>query len=538
MGTLRKNNMKNKYIKNEIILLVSLILIFSIMPQSVSSNFQQFNEKKYNSYPQIIGNTLYVGGSGPDNYSSIQAAVNASQSGDTIFVYSNTYYEHVIINKSITLIGENKETTIIDGYSIDNCIKIISDNVVIDSFTLNKGLMGVHIFQSSGHEIKDNIIKNNWEGIGFYQVTNTKVANNSITNNYFEGINPIQSTDNSFSGNKIKWNVYGILLTDSSNNFIYENEINGNTRGIEVLDNSNNNNIYHNNFYASGENNAYDDFSNIWDDDYPSGGNYWDDYSGSDSNDDGIGDTPYNIPGDGNNEDRYPLMEPYIPQYPPDYPFNPYPPHGVKGVDINASLSWNCSDPNGDNLTYDVFFESDNPIPNKLVSNNQSESYYDPPGQMNYSTIYYWKIVAWDSTGASTSGHIWNFTTSSEDNSPPSTPIIEGPMNGKIGVEYEYSFISTDPDEDDLYYTIDWGDGIEETIGTFPSGIEAFSSHRWTKQDNFTIRAKAVDISGAESEWGNLEVIIPKNKLKNMIFINFLNEHPRLFPILRIILGL
>ena len=83
-----------------------------------------------------------------------------------------------------------------------------------------------------------------------------------------------------------------------------------------MVDQSSNNEIYHNNFYTSGEDNAYDDFSNIWDDSYPSGGNFWDDYTGEDNDGDGIGDTPYDIPGEGNNKDNYPLMNPYVPQQP------------------------------------------------------------------------------------------------------------------------------------------------------------------------------------------------------------------------------
>ncbi|MCD6573584.1 MAG: hypothetical protein J7K95_05780 [Thermoplasmata archaeon] len=61
------------------------------------------------------GKTLYVGGSGPNNYTHIQDAINDASNGDTIFVYSGIYYENVVINKSINLFGEAKETTIIDG---------------------------------------------------------------------------------------------------------------------------------------------------------------------------------------------------------------------------------------------------------------------------------------------------------------------------------------------------------------------------------------------------------------------------------------
>jgi len=61
------------------------------------------------------GRTLYVGGSGPGNYTSIQDAINDASDGDTIFVFNGTYYENVIIDKSVKLVGENRNTTVIDG---------------------------------------------------------------------------------------------------------------------------------------------------------------------------------------------------------------------------------------------------------------------------------------------------------------------------------------------------------------------------------------------------------------------------------------
>ena len=93
---------------------------------------------------------------------------------------------------------------------------------------------------------------------------------------------------------------------------------------------------------------------------------------------------------------------------PPNQPFNPDPYSGETGVDINADLSWNCSDPDDDPLTYDVYFGTASPPPQ--VASNHSENTYDP-GTMKYNTMYYWKIVAWDDYGASNASEEWNFTT-------------------------------------------------------------------------------------------------------------------------------
>ena len=111
--------------------------------------------------------------------------------------------------------------------------------------------------------------------------------------------------------------------------------------------------------------------------------------------------------------------------------------------------------------------------------------------------------------------------------------------NRKVGVEYEYTFVTTDPEGDDVLYTIDWGDGIEETIGPYESGEEAIASHSWSSAATFTIGAKAEDTYGEESEWNYLEVTMPRGKLTtNPFFMRLLERFPNAFPILRYILGL
>ncbi len=93
---------------------------------------------------------------------------------------------------------------------------------------------------------------------------------------------------------------------------------------------------------------------------------------------------------------------------PPTQPANPGPSNGAINQLTNTTLTWSCSDPNGDPLTYDVYFGTANNPP--LVAGNQTSASYNP-GQLNNSTTYYWKIVAKDNQGAMTAGPVWNFST-------------------------------------------------------------------------------------------------------------------------------
>ncbi len=98
------------------------------------------------------------------------------------------------------------------------------------------------------------------------------------------------------------------------------------------------------------------------------------------------------------------------------------------------------------------------------------------------------------------------------DNQPPVPPTIQGPSNGKSGTSYSYSFTSTDPEGDDIFYFIEWGDGqIKDWIGPYPSGTKVIIDHTWSRQGSFTLRVKAKDNDGRVSDWGNLEISMPRN---------------------------
>lgn len=229
---------------------------------------------------------LYVGGSGPGNYTNIQDAVDNASSGDSIFAYQGTYYEHVILNKKITLLGELRDQTIIDGSNTGNALKITTDGCFVSQFTFQKAGIGIYIVHSSNQTIIQNKVTQNWEGIGLLDSAGNIISRNIITHNGFEGINPVQTTASVISENTIIDHLQGIYLVESQDNIIFSNSLSSNSRGIEIEESSNGNHLFHNNFFNSEENNAYDKCSNAWDDGYPSGGNYWDDYTGGDANHD------------------------------------------------------------------------------------------------------------------------------------------------------------------------------------------------------------------------------------------------------------
>ncbi len=121
-------------------------------------------------------------------------------------------------------------------------------------------------------------------------------------------------------------------------------------------------------------------------------------------------------------------------------------------------------------------------------------------------------------------------------NEPPSAPDIDGPTSGKPGTSYDYGLCSEDPEQDEITYCVEFGDGSGEVCaGPFPSGTCATVSHTWSSQGTYTITVTAKDSNGAESDPSTLSVTMPRNRL---IQFNFVMQFLQNFPILRYILGL
>jgi len=152
---------------------------------------------------------------------------------------------------------------------------------------------------------------------------------------------------------------------------------------------------------------------------------------------------------------------------------------------------------------------------------------------------YQVKVKAQDEEGA---GSEWSEALEvyiiNENNLPPNKPAKpSGPTSGRVNVEYTYRVVTTDPEGDQIYYLIDWGDGTDSGwLGPYESGETIEARHKWTTQGNYQIKVKSKDMFGAQSEWSDpLPIAMPKslyqassvktlNKIKTHFFFIHLNK--------------
>jgi parallel beta-helix repeat protein len=315
--------MKTRIIKQSIV--VGLILAFigagagSALKTNVASNDQ----------PMMSGNWLYVGGGGPGNYTSIQKAIDNSTSGDTIYVYNKTYNENLDTKlKKITLMGQERDGTIVQGQGTNPTLKIGISEVTVTGFTMigvtpepvievaaaaNTILIKDNLIQAGGYGVKLDLSTNKitmtgniiteqvyagiWGQTTSYDVINknlieksggqgidltlgsnhNSILNNTIVNNAKEGIflEGIGSNTNTISGNNVSSNQVGIRLTNAGTTTIKNNNIQGSAMEGLLIKSSSDDVIEFNNFIGNKRQASYQFSSrDTWD------ANYWSNWIG------------------------------------------------------------------------------------------------------------------------------------------------------------------------------------------------------------------------------------------------------------------
>ncbi len=178
--------------------------------------------------PDARGTTRYVGGGGPGNYTTIQEAIDAALPGDVVYVYSGLYYEWLEINKTLTLRGEDRDTTVVEGGMIRDVVRISSDWVNVTGFTLDgydpyfAQVAGVDLSNVQHCHISDNIILRNYHGISIHES-----HNNTVVGNVFDegesAITVFMSNDNTIEDNLIMGHLTAIRVYSSERDVIRNN---------------------------------------------------------------------------------------------------------------------------------------------------------------------------------------------------------------------------------------------------------------------------------------------------------------------------
>ena len=156
-----------------------------------------------------------------------------------------------------------------------------------------------------------------------------------------------------------------------------------------------------------------------------------------------------------------------------------------------------------------------------VFDDTSHQSYSDPPSGAPFQAYYVDECVATEIGQGST-------------NDPPNPPEIQGPTNGVIDVEYDFTFNSIDQNGDDVKFYILWGDGYVDTTSYTPNGTDVTVSHKYTTQNTFIIKAKAFDTNNGESDWTEVEITIPRVRQNNKYLLNYILERfPNLYLILK-----
>ena len=184
---------------------------------------------------------------------------------------------------------------------------------------------------------------------------------------------------------------------------------------------------------------------------------------------------------------------------PPFIPYDPTPDNHETNISGNINLSWFGGDPDGDSVTYDVYFGTD-PSPSITAIELDTPSFN--PGPLSGSTTYYWRVVSWDEHGVSAQGSVWDFTTGTAGNLPPTTPVVpSGPEYGRISTIYTYTTVADDPNDDLLHYQWSWDGVLSDWLGPYEAGDFVTADHAWDTLATHEVRVRVKDVAEEISDW-------------------------------------
>lgn len=455
------------------------------------------------------------------DFETIQAAVSYATSGDTILVYSGTYYEYIFIETPrLSIIGIDEEyktgddtgkpiidgdkdidgdvvdikssadETTISGFIIQNAgdqwyppprydsgIRIRSDdNTITHNFIRNCPLIGICIdnepcVYTENQNICYNLFSNNYRHLGLYWCSNSIVRGNKFLDIFENGISSVDSTNIEVVGctfnagldahEAFKARDYDLI---SSNFQIHRCSFSEMQYGIQLTHYAGegygiyNFSVYDCSFYDWSRSSIALETTYVWDCQFYHNNFYYIDgwYVAYDDGIDNIWD--YGYPSGGN--------------------------------------YWNVFDEPGEKAFDDYWGEN---------QNREGEDGIVDKGEVAGGGLNPYNIY-----GTADAQDIYPSIEEYDWNNPSNTPSISGPTNGKAGKKYEYTFVTTDPEEDALYYYIDWGDETNTGwIGLYSSGEEVKLKHSWGEKRDYTIKAKSKDIFDEESDWAYLEISMP-----------------------------
>ena len=458
------------------------------------------------------GTTIYVdddGGAGID-YTNIQDAIDAATSGDLIYVYSGTYTENIEIDKSLTLNGYESGAKTIKGAASGHVVEITADYVNISGFRIQEpqgaDMKCIMMNKVQNCRITSNIIQSSSDdGIYLFDSDYNTINGNTISDNDENGIKADYSSNNNINSNQLNNNKNGINIGGFSySNEIYDNTLAGKSGipqgyGINFGTSTSGNIVYRNSLNDFSQNGRDISTGNTWYKSSTQEGNYWDDYTDIDANDDGIGDTPYSIAG-GSNQDIYPLGY-FVEENQP-------PVAVIQSISPNPATAGQTVTFNGLGLDDGSINAWEWKVDGSIVA--ISEDFSSSGFSVGTHSVTF-RVQDNDLEWSQTISNTFTITASGQQNNPPTVTLVhpEVSKSANFGDSVYFYGIGQDPDQGDIV-SYSWSSSKDGLL----SGEQYFYKSDLTGGTH-TITLRVTDNHGAYAEETRTLVINPDPNVEN-----------------------